>query len=182
METSLRNGMHRFRGFLVKGYLQLHGCSVGRNFKCVGFPVFRCVPKANFKIGDNVSIGCGVVFEITPEGRLQLDDYALIGDYCTISSAQFIHLKKWCAIAERVSLRDTFHRMEAGTNYREQESSGKPIVLEEDSGAGAGTVILKGVRLPKGTFIGANAVVSEHDELEEMGIYGGNPLKLVRKR
>ncbi len=182
METLVRNGLYRLRGWCVKIYLLVHGCRVGRNFKCVGFPVFRCAPKSNFHIGDNVTLGVGVVLEITPSGRLQLDDHALIGDYCTLSSTHSIHLKPWSAIAERVSIRDGFHVMKPGEYYRKQESTGMPVVLEEDSGVGAGCVILKGVRIPKGTFIGANCVVTKREELEEMCIYAGNPLKLERKR
>ena len=33
-----------------------------------------------------------------------------------------------------------------------------------------------------GVFIGANAVVTEHDQLESFGIYAGSPLKLVKTR
>lgn len=182
METLVRSGLFRLRGWCVKIYLLLHGCKVGRNFKCVGFPTFRAVPKSNFHIADNVTLGVGVVLEITPSGRLQLDDNALIGDYCTLSSMESIHLKKWSGIAERVSIRDGFHGMKAGEYYRKQESTGMPVVLEEDSGVGAGCIVLKGVRIPRGTFIGANSVVTRGDVLEEMCIYAGNPLKKERKR
>lgn len=182
MEASVRSAMYLWRGWLVKTYLRLHGCRVGKRFRCVGFPVFRCVPKSNFTIGDNVSLGKGVVFEVTPEGKIQLDDFALIGDYCTLSAAHSVHLKKWCAIAERVSIRDGFHNMEPDKPYRQQLSNGSPVTLGEDSGVGAGGVVLKGSKIPDGTFIGANSVVTHRDELEEFAIYAGNPLKLVRKR
>lgn len=182
MEASVRNGWYTLLGWCVKVYLRLHGCRVGKRFRCMGLPWFRAVPRSNIAIGNNVTLGYGVVLEVTPTGKLTLDDYALIGDYCTISAAHSIHLKKYCAIAERVSLRDGFHQMSADKPYRLQPSKGRPIILEEDTGVGAGGVVLEGVQLPKGAFIGANAVVSRYDALEEYGIYAGNPLKLVRKR
>lgn len=182
MEASARNGFYKLLGGLVKIYLQLHGCKVGKNFRCIGFPVFRCVPKSNITIGNNVSFGYGVILEITPEGRLQLDDYALIGDYCTLSSMHSIHIKQWSAVAERASLRDGFHKMGRDEKYRKQPSHGAPIILEEDTGIGAGTVVLMGVHLPKGAFVGANSVVSRKDELEEFAIYAGNPLTKVKDR
>lgn len=182
MEDLVRSAGYRLRGFLVKLYLQLHGCRVGKNFRCIGFPVFRCVPKSNYFIGDHVTIGCGVIFEVTPEGRIQLDDYALIGDYCTLSAAHSIHLKTWCAIAERVSIRDGFHLMKPDQNYRQQKSEGAPVELGEDSGVGAGTVVLQGTIIPRGTFIGANSLVTQKVQMEEKAIYAGNPLKMIRRR
>lgn len=182
MEASVRNGWYRLVGALVKIYLQMHGCQVGKNFRCIGFPVFRCVPKSNIIIGNQVSLGYGVIFEITPAGRLQLDDFALISDYCTLSSMHSIHMKPWSAIAERASLRDGFHQMARDEKYRKQPSVGAPIILDEDTGIGAGTVVLMGVHLPKGAFVGANSVVSRRDQLEEYGIYAGNPLIKVKER
>lgn len=182
MEASVRNGWYTLLGWCVKVYLRLHGCNVGSRFRCMGLPVFRAVPKSNIFIGNNVTLGHGVVLEVTPTGQLTLDNYVIIGDYCTISAAHSIHLHPWCGIAERVSLRDSFHQMSPDKLYRLQPSKGRPITLGEDTGVGAGGVVLEGVQLPKGAFIGANAVVSRHDALEEYGIYAGNPLKLVRKR
>lgn len=182
MEASARNAKYKLLGFLVKIYLRMHGCKVGRNFRCLGFPKFRCVPKANITIGNHVSFGYGVVLEITPVGKLQLDNHTLIGDYCTLSAAHSIHLKAWSGIAENVSLRDSFHEMNRDALYRKQPSHGAPIVLDEDTGIGAGTVVLMGVHLPKGAFVGANSVVSRRDKLEEFGIYAGNPLSKVKER
>ncbi len=182
METLVRNAAYRLRGGLVKQYLRWHGCRVGKNFRCIGFPVFRCVPKSNYFIGNNVTVGCGVIFEVTPKGRIQLDDHALIGDYCTVSAAHFIHFKIWSGIAERVSIRDGFHEMAPDENYRLQGSSGSPIELGAESGIGTGTVVLQGAKIPSGTFIGANSVVTGNSVMEEKSIYAGNPLKFIRKR
>lgn len=62
-----------------------------------------------------------------------------------------------------------------------QGNISEPIIIEEDTGVGAGCVILMGVTIPKGAFIGSNSLVTKNDELEEYGIYGGNPLKLLKK-
>lgn len=182
METLVRNALYRLRGWLLGRYLLMHGCKVGNGLRCMSWPVFRNTPRANIFLGDGVSFGKGVVIEVTPSGKLKLDDHVVIGDYCNLSSAECIHLKKWSGIAERVSLRDSFHEMKAGELYRKQISRSAPVVLCEDTGVGAGSVVLMGVLLPEGAFIGANSVVSRHDELEPGGIYAGNPLKLIRKR
>lgn len=182
METLARNALALFRGSLFGLYLRMHGCQVGKKLRCLGWPVMRCVPKGNIRIGHHVSLGKGVVLEITETGSLQLDDHALIGDYCTLSSAHSISMHKWSGIAERVSIRDNFHGMHADELYRLQASSGSPVVLEEDTGVGAGAVLLQGARLPKGAFVGANAVITVHTPLEPYGIYAGNPAKLVKSR
>lgn len=69
MEASVRNGWYTLLGLLVKGYLRLHGCRVGKRFRCMDLPKFRAVPRSNIFIGNNVTLGYGVVLEVTSTGK-----------------------------------------------------------------------------------------------------------------
>jgi virginiamycin A acetyltransferase len=54
------------------------------------------------------------------------------------------------------------------------------IIIEDDVWIGANSVILDGTVIRKGAVVGANSVV--RGELNEYGIYVGNPLKLIGRR
>lgn len=59
-------------------------------------------------------------------------------------------------------------------------SSKKGIVVEDDVWVGRNVVVLPGVRIGKGSIVGANAVVNCN--IEPYSIVGGVPAKLIRKR
>lgn len=182
LEAALKNMIYRCKGRWLKIYLLLHGCKVGKKLKCLQFPTFRTIPKKNITIGNNVTIGKNVTFEIGNEGKLIFDDNVLLGDNIVLSTLTEIRLCKWSGLAENVSIRGSFHKMKKDQLFRLQGNISEPIIIEEDTGIGAGSIVLMGVTIPKGTFIGSNSLVTKNDKLEEYGIYGGNPLKLLKKR
>jgi len=47
IEAALQNISSRWKGRLLKLYLVLHGCKVGKGLKCSGFPYFRGFPNKN---------------------------------------------------------------------------------------------------------------------------------------
>lgn len=56
----------------------------------------------------------------------------------------------------------------------------RPIVIEDDVWIGARVIILPGVRVGRGSIIGAGSVVT-HD-VAPYSIVGGNPARLIRSR
>lgn len=182
IEQACRNMRFRWKGRLFKLYLLLHGCKVGKSLKCMGFPKMRAVPKKNIVIGDHVTLGRDVVFEIGHEGKLTIGNHVLLADHILLSTISEIKIGDWAAIAENVSVRGSFHEMKKDQPYRLQGNVSEPIVLEEDTGIGAGCVVLMGVTVPKGAFIGSNSTVVKNTELVSYGIYGGSPLKLLKMR
>jgi len=182
MEQACRNIRFRWKGRWFKLYLLMHGCKVGKGLKCMEYPRFREVPKKNIELGDNVTLGRNVVFEIGHEGKLILGNNVLLADNILLSTLTEIKVGDWSAIAENVSIRGSFHEMKKDKPYRLQGNVSEPIVLGEDTGVGAGSVVLMGVNVPKGVFIGSNSTVTKNIELIPYGIYGGTPLKLLKQR
>jgi acetyltransferase-like isoleucine patch superfamily enzyme len=182
LEAVNRNRMSRFRGRLLKIYLVLHGCKVGKGLKCAGFPYFKGFPKANITIGDHVDLGRNNTFELAPGCKLIIDDYVLFHQNILISCNSQITLGRWSALAENVSIRDGNHRFDKNEYYRKQEGISEPIEIGEDAGIAAGTVVLMGSKVAKGAFIGSNSVVTRKTTIEEYGIYAGNPVKLIAIR
>lgn len=182
IETVRRNEGSRLKGFILKIYLVIHGCKVGKGLKCAGFPYFKGFPNRNITIGDYVDLGRNNTFELSGEGKIVFEDYALLHQNILISCNNSITLRKWCAIAENVSIRDGNHSFSKDKPYRLQEGVSDAIEIGEDSGIAAGCVVLMGAKVSKGAFIGSNSVVTRKTIIEEYGIYAGNPLKLIGTR
>jgi len=182
IEQAFRNLKFRCKGRWFKLYLMLHGCKVGKGLKCMEYPKLRAVPKGNITIGNNVTIGRNVTFEIGHEGKLVMGDNVLLADNILLSTISEIRIGNWSAIAENSSVRGSFHEMKKDQPYRLQGNVSAPIIIEEDTGIAAGCVVLMGVTIPRGVFIGSNSTVLKSTELVPYGIYGGTPLKLLKIR
>ncbi len=182
IEGVYRNRSSRLKGLLLKWYLLLHGCTVGKGLKCATFPYFKGFPNTSIIIGDHVDLGRNNTIELSKNGKLIIEDYVLFHQNILISCNSEIIFRKWCAVAENVSIRDGNHQFKKDTYYRLQDSVSEPIEIGEDSGISAGCVILMGAKIAKGAFIGSHSIVNKKNLIEEYGIYAGNPLKLIKKR
>lgn len=182
LESVYRNRSSRLKGLLLKWYLIVHGCKVGKGLKCATFPYFKGFPNKNIFIGNHVDLGRHTTIELAKNAKLVIEDYVLFHQNILISCNNQIIFRKWCAVAENVSIRDGNHQFEKNTYYRLQDSISEPIDIGEDSGISAGCVVLMGSKIAKGAFIGSHSIISKNNEIEEYGIYAGNPLKLIKKR
>lgn len=131
--------------------------------KCNGFSWIQ--PKVTFvhtdrlTVGTNFGVNSGTY--INAVGEIEIGSYVLIGNNVTISSGK--------------------HTID-GTEPPIFSRSTIPgrIIIEDDVWIGAGAVIMPGVRLSKGTVVGANSVVTK-DTLE-YDVVVGCPAKFIRKR
>ena len=182
LEAVRRNRMSRIRGILLKWYLQLHGCKVGKGLKCGSFPYFKGFPNRNLTIGDYVDLGRHNTFELSAGAQVILEDHVLFHQNILISCNKEIRIRQWAAVAENVSIRDGNHQFAKDKPYRLQEGVSEAIDIGEDSGVAAGCVVLMGAKISKGVFIGSNSVVTKKTITEEYGIYAGNPLRQIGTR
>ncbi len=60
------------------------------------------------------------------------------------------------------------------------EKKGINPIIEDDVWIGRNAIIMPGVRIGKGSIVGAGAVVTKN--VEPYSIVGGVPAKLIRKR
>jgi acetyltransferase-like isoleucine patch superfamily enzyme len=158
------------------------GCKVGKNLKCLRLPIFRDIPTGNITIGNNVTVGCGVIFEIAKTGSLFLGDEVVIGDRVRLSSAAKITMGNWSGIAENSSIRGSFHGLDKTQPYMQQASIAENITIGKDVLIGANTQILMGAEIPDGVVIGALSTVRRSDRIHSYGIFAGSPLKHIRDR
>lgn len=178
----LRALRYHLIGFRLRLYLMATGCKVGKDLRCLGFPTFRDIPKGNIVLGDRVTIGKNVVFEIARSGSLHLGREVVIGDNVRLSSAGRIVMDDWSGIAENSSLRGSFHRLAKGQPYMQQGDHVGDIHVGRDALIGANSVVLLGSEIPEGAVIGALSLVTRHDALHAYGIFAGSPLTHIRDR
>lgn len=182
IEQACRNLRYRCKGHWQKLYLLLHGCKVGNGLKCLRFLMFRLVPNHNIVLGNNITIGENITFEVVPGALLKIGNNVNLTRNTTIAVNTKVEIGSNCLIAENVSIRDANHKTDKNKLILEQESDSEPISIGDDVWIGANSVVLKGAKIPNGVVIGANSLVLKKSVLEPYGIYGGNPLKLLRVR
>ena len=182
LEAAFRNNLSRFKGALLKIYLLFHGCKVGKGLKCAGFPYFKGFPNHNIVIGNHVDLGRNNTFELSKKGKIIMEDYVLLHQNILISCSSQIIFRKWSGVAENVSIRDSNHMFVKNEYFRKQEIISEPIEIGEGAGIGAGSVVLMGSKIGTGVFIGSNSLVTRKSEMEDYGIYAGNPLRLIGRR
>ena len=182
IEIGIRNNLYRIKGLILKLYLTLHGCKVGKNLKCKQWPIFRTIPHRNILIGNNVSIGTSISFSVDGEGELSVGDDVNLTHNIMISSMAKVDIGNKAQIAENVSIRDADHKMVRDQFICDQGFLCKPIVIESDVWIGANSLIFKGSHLRKGVIIGASSLVTGSTETEDYGIYVGTPIRYLKSR
>ena len=115
---------------------------------------------AAVSIGDRTDIGCNVV--ITSSGGIDIGKSVLIAGNCYIGGGRYN--------MERTDI----PMMDQGLHTK------GPVVIEDDVWLGAGATVLDGVRIGKGSVIGAGAVVTQ--DLPAYAIAVGTPAKVIKQR
>lgn len=182
LENGVRNRIHRFRGILLKIYLNIHGCKVGTNLKCKRWPNFRWIPYRNITIGNDVNLGYNITFDINKNARLTLGNHVDLPQDVILSAAKEIYIGNFSGVGEHSTVRDNNHTIKKGEYYMQQEIASMPVYLGDDVWIGSGCYVLKGAKIPDGCVVAANSVVVEKSVLEANGIYAGNPVVFKNRR
>jgi len=119
---------------------------------------------ATITLGDSVLINRGATLWAS-ESAIIIGNKVVIGPYVTMMGGNhnFRTIGKYIFDVEK-----------------KEPDDDQDIVIEDDVWIGAHAVILKGVRLGRGSIVGAGAVVTK--AVAPYSIVGGNPAKLIRQR
>ncbi len=109
----------------------------------------------------------------------KIGNYSGIGMYSYIGTES---IGKDVMIGEELIAISKNHEFaDTGKAMREQGfQEEKPVVIEDDIWIGGRVIILPGVRVGRGSIIGAGAVVTEN--VEPFTIVGGNPARVIGRR
>lgn len=111
-------------------------------------------------IGDKTDIGCNAI--IASGGGISIGSHVLIGGNCYIGGGRYL------------SQRLDIPMMEQGVY------SQGAVIIGDDVWLGAGAIVLDGVRIGKGSIVGAGAVVTK--DLPDYSVAVGVPAKVIRQR
>ena len=173
--------LQRLRAFLWKLYCRIYikDLAPGKRLCCIGWPIFTH-SSGLFEYGDNCYFGNGV-FKVSKGSIIKLGNSVLINNGFVIASGASIQIGDNVMIGEYVSIHDSDHgSKDLITPMTQQPMVSSPGVIDENVWIGRGAVILKGVKIGKGSIIAANSVVNK--SIKPYSVVGGVPAKLLKKR
>lgn len=134
------------------------------------------------KCGENVNIKKGASFGLGT--NLEIDDNSDIGLNARIAGLDNggrLIIGKNVMMAPEVTiltLKHNYHRKDIP--MKEQGFTDSEVVIEDDVWIGFGVIVLPGVRLGKGSIVGAGSVVTK--DVDPYTIVGGVPATFIKSR
>jgi putative colanic acid biosynthesis acetyltransferase WcaF len=148
--------------------------------------LFRCSPQVAYawrrwllrlfgaKIGKGVNIRPSVV--VTYPWKLSIGDWSWIGDSVTLYTLGEITIEDNVVVSQHCYICSGSHDYTSPSF----EIFTKPIYIESQAWLGSGAFVSPGVRIRRGTVVGARSLVLS--DLPEMMVCVGHPAKPVRAR
>lgn len=131
-------------------------------------------------IGDDVKLPRYGTFIAGP-GDITLARGVSLGTFSHLAGHGGISLGENCLVATHVAIMSYQHGFsDRSVPIPEQDIELKPVVIEEDVWIGAHAIILPGVRIGRGTVVGAGAVVTS--DLPQYSVAVGSPARVIRQR
>lgn len=118
---------------------------------------------------------------IVHSDRLSVGTNFGVNSHCYINGVGGIEIGNFVLIGSNVTISSGMHPIDGRDKpVFARQSVPKRIVIENDVWIGAGAVIMPGIRLAKGTVVGANSVVTK--DTEEYSVVVGAPARKIRTR
>lgn len=132
-------------------------------------------------LADNIYIGHHTILKGYYKNHLSIGENTWIGQQVFIHSAGGVEIQKNVGIGPGVKILSSVHKEQGRAKpIIHSDLNLAAVVIEEDCDIGVNSVILPGVRLGKGTQVGAGAVVAK--SFPPYSVIGGVPAVLIKKR
>jgi acetyltransferase-like isoleucine patch superfamily enzyme len=156
------------------------------------FRFFRSNRPEGVVYGRGASTYLGTMFDVGPQGRVTLGDYALVHGARIICDSE-ISIGDYALISWNVVLMDTY-RVPLDPQERRKELElvptralriacanvpARPIRIERNVWIGFDACVLPGVTIGEGSVIGAKSVVTA--DVPPFTVAAGNPARVIRK-
>ncbi|HEV2034864.1 MAG TPA: acyltransferase [Candidatus Dormibacteraeota bacterium] len=162
---------------VIRAKLDLRSCQrVGARPRLYG----RCHVSndGTITIGDRLRMHGGTVrCELTTHegGRLEIGHQVFVNYGSSISAHKLVTIGNGCLIGQYTIIMDCdYHSLGGADGHGEP----RPIVIEEGVWLGARTIVLKGVRIGRGSVIAAGSVVTR--DIPPGVVAGGVPARVIR--
>jgi acetyltransferase-like isoleucine patch superfamily enzyme len=155
------------------------------------FRFFRSGQSPGVEFGRGASTFLGTMFDIGPQGRVKLGDYALVHGARIICDSEIV-IGDHVLISWNVVLMDTY-RVPTDAAARRQELelvpqrelriataavTARPVHIQANVWIGFESCVLPGVTIGEGSIVGARSVVGS--DVPPFTIVAGNPARIVR--
>jgi acetyltransferase-like isoleucine patch superfamily enzyme len=156
------------------------------------FRFFRSQRPGGVEYGRAASTYLGTMFDVGPQGRVKLGDYALVHGARIICDSE-ITIGDYALISWNVVLMDTYRvpldptqrraELERVPNrslrYAAAPVAARPIHIGRNVWIGFEACVLPGVTIGEGSVIGARSVVTE--DVPAFAVVAGNPARAIRQ-
>lgn len=174
--------------FLIKhGIDSTHG-----SINLVGLPHIDKYPGSKIKIESGVTMISSlegnvaginhpvILATLTPNAEIIIGkDSGLSG--ATLCAASSIKIGTYVGLGANVCVYDTdFHPLDPyERRYQVERTITKPVIIDDYAWIGGNSIILKGVRIGKGSVVGAGSVVTK--DVPDFELHAGNPARFIKK-
>jgi len=160
---------------------------VGRNFVAQDNCELNCLSEKGIHVGDKVTIGSYAI--IRPSNLyggevgvgLKIGNNSSIGPYCYIGCSGYIEIGDNVMISPRVSIYAENHVFtDVSVPMIDQGVTRSFVIVEDDCWIASHSVILAGVRIGKGSVVGAGSIVTK--DVPPYSVVAGNPARVIKSR
>jgi acetyltransferase-like isoleucine patch superfamily enzyme len=181
-----------YRLAITAALRRLSGLQIGDGVVFDGWPVVEISSGATVRIdngctinsanrGYHVSMFAPVkLFADCPGALITIGEQTRIHGSC-LHAYSSISIGRRCLIAANCQIFDGSGHdasFDDVANRINTKGNSKPIVIEDDVWIGANSIVLPGVRIGRGSIIGAGSIVTK--SIPSMVLAAGNPAKVVR--
>lgn len=160
--------------------------SIGESVTLKDHVTIDALSRDGVTLGRNVSVGAFTI--ISTIGTLQklgkgfsIGDNSNLGDYCFVGAGGGVNIGNNVLIGQRVSFHSENHNFDdPSIPIKQQGTTQKGIVIEDDCWLGSGAIFVDGVRVHTGAIVAAGSVVTE--DVPAYAIVAGVPAKVRRFR
>jgi acetyltransferase-like isoleucine patch superfamily enzyme len=136
---------------------------------------------ARISIEEEVMLDRGIDIKAHDNGWVEIGKRTYVGPYCCFAGPGHIKIGEECMIASHTGIYANNHNFADLTRpMNSQGVTSKGIVIENDCWLGTGVKVLDGVRIGRGSIIGAGAVVTK--DIPPYSIAVGVPAKVIGQR
>lgn len=161
--------------------------TIGHDVTIMERSYLHCLSSAGVRIGHNTSfhvgfwLHCGGELGHSELGFFHIGNYCFVGPGSLMGAGGGITIGDHVQFGPMVSIHAENHRYEdPNRRIREQGVHHGGVMIEDDCWIGAKAVILDGVRVGRGSVIGAASVVTR--DVPSYSVAVGNPAQVIRRR
>lgn len=146
----------------------------------------NCVLRANTETFPGITLGRDVrlmdsVLLAANKGHVSIGERSWFGPFCLVYGNGGVDIGSNVLVAAHTSINTVSHNSRrCDIPINDQGLSLDPVVIEDDVWLGLHVVVLQGVRIGRGSIVGAGSVVTK--DIPPWSIALGTPARVVRRR